>query len=295
MAPREHLGQQPRDVPEFSARSGGYAQSPKEDHGPNVARDDRPADEERELHEKREDAEAEEGTRDDGGDCARGDRDAHRGERDPRAAHPVDSVVLDVRVGQVHAVIDAEPDDDDSRDCLRRAEVPVHQTAGTDADHRGHDTRNCHRRVKRKNDVTRGHGQDEEHHREAHGEAEVDVVHERDGGDGPEPEDVGAGGLRTGELSGGASVKRRAKILPRLLCFGKFHGRLGHADAAGGLDQDELRARHRRSVAVLHVVPNVPGVANFRGIKLTVLTHFLVECVADDRRVHGVRAGVRPA
>ena len=67
MAPREHLGQQPRDVPEFSARSGGYAQSPKEDHGPNVARDDRPADEERELDEKREDAEAEEGTRDDGG------------------------------------------------------------------------------------------------------------------------------------------------------------------------------------------------------------------------------------
>ena len=295
MAPREHLREEPGDVSKLSARPRGHAQRAEEDDRPDVAREDRPADEERELHEERQDAEGEEGTRDDGGDGARGDRDAHGGEGDSRAAHPVHGVVLDVRVGQVHAVIDAEPDDDDRGDGLRRAEVPAHDPAGADADDGGHDTRDCNRGIKREDDVAGGHGQDEEHHREAHGEAEVDVVHEGDGGDGPEPEDVGAGGLRAGELGGSSDVQRIAKHLPVILRLGEVHGRLGHANARRGLDQDELGAGHRGRVAVLHVVPHVPGVANLGRVQLAVLAHLDVEGIARDRRVDRVRAGVRPA
>ena len=142
-APRD-FAHDPPDVAKVSAGTGGHAQRAEEEHRPHVRTDDGPADEEGELHEEGEDAQAEERARHHRGDGARGDGDAHGGERDARAALAVDGVVFDVRVGEVDAVVHAETDDDDRGDRLGGAEIPSHDAARADADDGRDDARDGH-------------------------------------------------------------------------------------------------------------------------------------------------------
>mmetsp|Transcript_6011 Transcript_6011/g.14912 ORF Transcript_6011/g.14912 Transcript_6011/m.14912 type:complete len:337 (+) Transcript_6011:197-1207(+) len=282
------------DVAKLPRGTRSHAQRAKEHNCPQIRADDGPSDQKGKFHKEGQDAQSQERAGDDRGDGARRHGDAHCGERDSRPRLSVRGVIFDVCICEVYAVVDAEANDNNRRDCLGGAEVPPHDSSGADADDARDDSRDRDSAVKRQEHISSGHCEHEEHHREAHGEAEVHVSHKGQRGDGPQPEGVGGRGLGAGHARGCAGVAAVAEVFPRVLCLDKVFGSLRQADARLRLDENKARRGRWRRVAIVRHVPDVVGVPQLGDLQLGVRTHLGVEGVADEWGGGGVRPYVCP-